>query len=171
MSRRGWSLFLAMSLLWGVPYLMISAWSLGIAAVAYTPVGVMQWPSGAVSVPLVLSIVGLVLICTATAFVVYHKLVAEVGAVRSTVITYVNPAVALLLGVVVLGEKLTPVTVLGFALILIGSRFATERTRNDSEKPNVAPPHYWMDWRGERDGSAFDLPLHQPAYPGERCTR
>ena len=48
------------------------------------------------------------MICTAAAFLVFFRLIAEVGPARATVITYVNPAVAVALGVLVLGEHLTP---------------------------------------------------------------
>ncbi|MPZ52488.1 MAG: EamA family transporter [Acidimicrobiia bacterium] len=107
----------------------VMALSLAIAALVYTPFGVAQWPSTSVTTPVWLSIIGLGLVCTATAFVVYHKLVAEVGASRSTVITYINPAVALVLGSLVLDEPLTPITGFGFLLIIIGSMFAAGRTR------------------------------------------
>jgi len=56
-------------------------------------------------------------VCTALAFLLFFALIAEVGPVRATVITYVNPAVALALGVVLLGEPLTIGAVVGFALI------------------------------------------------------
>ncbi len=59
----------------------------------------------------------------------YFRLIAEVGPVRATVITYVNPAVAVALGAAVLGERITPVVVISFALILIGSVLATRAAR------------------------------------------
>ena len=74
------------------------------------------------------SVVTLALVCTALAFVVFLALIAEVGPVRATVITYVNPAVAVLLGVTLLDESFTLGTAVGFVLILIGSYFATRRT-------------------------------------------
>jgi len=46
-------------------------------------------------------------VCTALAFVLFFELIVEVGPARSTVITYINPAVAILLGVVLLGEPFT----------------------------------------------------------------
>jgi drug/metabolite transporter (DMT)-like permease len=55
---------------------------------------------------------------------VFFRLIAEVGPVRATVVTYVNPAVAVALGVLVLGEPVTLGTVTGFALILAGSLLA-----------------------------------------------
>ena len=72
---------------------------------------------------------GLAVICTAVAFLIFFKLIAEVGPARSTVITYVNPAVAVLLGVLVLNEAFTAATAVGFALILLGSVLATSRRR------------------------------------------
>jgi drug/metabolite transporter (DMT)-like permease len=64
-------------------------------------------------------------ICTAAAFLVFFRLIAEVGPARATVITYVNPAVAVALGVLVLGEPLTAAIGVSFALILGGSVLAT----------------------------------------------
>jgi drug/metabolite transporter (DMT)-like permease len=64
---------------------------------------------------------------TAVAVVLFFALIAEIGPVRATVITYFNPAVALVLGVTILGEPLRIGAVLGFALILLGSVLATWR--------------------------------------------
>ena len=54
------------------------------------------------------ALAGLAVVCTAVAFMLFFRLIAEVGPARATVITYVNPAVAVALGVAVLGEPLTP---------------------------------------------------------------
>jgi drug/metabolite transporter (DMT)-like permease len=74
------------------------------------------------------SIVGLAVVCTALAFVLFFELIAEAGPVRATVITYVNPAVAALLGVTVLSERFTVGMGIGFALVLAGSLLATRAT-------------------------------------------
>ncbi len=71
------------------------------------------------------AVVALGLVCTALAFVLFFGLIAEVGPVRATVITYVNPAVAVLLGVTILGERFTAATGVGFVLVLGGSILAT----------------------------------------------
>jgi len=70
----------------------------------------------------------LALICTALAFLLFFALIAEVGPVRSTVITYINPAVAALLGAAVLGEAFTLGMGAGFVLVLIGATLATGGT-------------------------------------------
>jgi drug/metabolite transporter (DMT)-like permease len=72
---------------------------------------------------------GLAVICTATAFIVFFMLIAEVGPARATVITYVNPAVAVVLGALVLSERVTAVMVGAFVLILSGSVLATRGAR------------------------------------------
>jgi drug/metabolite transporter (DMT)-like permease len=65
------------------------------------------------------------LFCTAVAFVVYTVLIREAGTSRATVITYVNPLVALALGVTLLGERPGPSAVAGLLLILAGSWVST----------------------------------------------
>jgi drug/metabolite transporter (DMT)-like permease len=73
------------------------------------------------------SVVGLGVLCTAVAFALLFKLIAEVGPSRTTVITYINPAVAILLGVVFLNEPFTLGLAVGFPLVLIGSVLATRK--------------------------------------------
>jgi drug/metabolite transporter (DMT)-like permease len=112
-----------------LPPLGVVAASLAIAAVAYLPAGIVAAPSAWPSAKVILAVLGLAVICTAVAFLIFFKLIAEVGPARSTVITYVNPAVAVLLGVLVLNEAFTAATAVGFALILLGSVLATSRKR------------------------------------------
>ena len=75
-----------------------------------------------------ISIAGLGVLCTAAAFLVFFALIAEIGPARATVITYVNPAVAVVLGAIVLSEPLTLGMAVGFPLVLIGSYLGTTRT-------------------------------------------
>lgn len=112
----------------GVPAVGVVAASLVITVIAYAPVGILQLPHHAPSLQVVLAVAGLGVVCTALAFLLFFELIAEVGPVRATVITYVNPAVALTLGVAVLGEAFTAGTGVGFLLILLGSFLATSRT-------------------------------------------
>ena len=74
------------------------------------------------------SVIGLATICTALAFLLFFALIAEVGPTRATVITYVNPAVAALLGVTLLDERLTKGMVIGFVLVLGGCFLATGKS-------------------------------------------
>jgi drug/metabolite transporter (DMT)-like permease len=72
-----------------------------------------------------LAIAVLGVICTALGLIVFFRLIAEAGPSRASVITYVNPLVAVLVGVVALGERISAVGILGLLLILAGSWFST----------------------------------------------
>ena len=109
------------------PALGVVAASLVIATVVYAPFAALRWPSSMPSVHVVESVLGLAVVCTALAFLVFFALIAEVGPVRATVITYVNPAVAAVLGVAILSEHLSAGMLVGFALILAGCVLATGR--------------------------------------------
>ena len=108
-----------------VPSIRANAVCLVIAAVAYTPVAVLTWPHAVPSARVLAALVALGAVCTAAGLVGYFWLIAEVGAARATVVTYLNPAVAVALGAVILGERLTPITGVSFVLILAGSVLAT----------------------------------------------
>jgi drug/metabolite transporter (DMT)-like permease len=96
-----------------------------VATLVLLPPAVWMAPTRLPS-PLVLtSIVVLGVVCTALALWLYFFLIASIGAARAAVITYVNPAVAALLGVVVLHESFGAGSVVGLALILLGSWLAT----------------------------------------------
>ena len=110
-----------------VPALGVVAASLALSALVYAPFAASRWPSSRPSAHVLESVVGLAVVCTALAFLVFFALIAEVGPVRATVITYVNPAVAAILGVAVLGEHITRGMVIGFALVLVGCVLATGR--------------------------------------------
>ena len=114
-----------------LPALGTIAASLAVSALAYAPVAAVQLPAHVPSSEVVWSIVGLAVVCTALSFVLFFALIAEVGPVRATVITYVNPAVAAAVGVAILGERFTAGMAIGFALILVGSVLATGRLRRD----------------------------------------
>jgi drug/metabolite transporter (DMT)-like permease len=110
------------------PGLAVVAASLGLTAVVYAPVAIAK-PPDHLSGEVIWSVIGLAVICTALAFIVFFWLIAEIGPTRATVITYVNPAVAIALGVSILGEHLTTGMVIGFPLVLIGSVLATSPGR------------------------------------------
>jgi drug/metabolite transporter (DMT)-like permease len=107
------------------PALGVVAASLLLSAVIYAPLAALRRPARLPSAHVLESVVGLAVVCTAIAFLVFFALIAEVGPVRATVITYVNPAVAAVLGVSILSERLTTGMLVGFALILCGCVLAT----------------------------------------------
>ena len=101
--------------------------SLALTALAYAPFALTRLPDAPLPANALLALGLLAVICTVLAFRVFFALIAEVGASRATVITYFNPAVALILGVALLGEPFTVGIAVGFALILLGSVLATRR--------------------------------------------
>jgi drug/metabolite transporter (DMT)-like permease len=122
----------------GLPAVGVMAMSLAMCALVYVPLAAVQWPTTPPSPAVVAAIVILAVICTAAGFLVFAALIAEIGPVRTMVITYANPAVAAVLGVLVLGEPLTAAMVVGFGLVIAGSTLATRRDNRDPS-PVVMP--------------------------------
>jgi len=116
-----------------VPAVTVNGLALAICCIAYAPIAALHWPAAVPSLPVIGSIAVLSIVCTALAFLLFFALIAEIGPVRATVITYVNPAVAALLGVAVLRESFTVGMAAGFVLVLAGSVLSTRRR-------NVAAP-------------------------------
>jgi drug/metabolite transporter (DMT)-like permease len=111
----------------GLPTVGVMALSLTLCAVVYVPIAAVQLPRAAPSTNVLASIVILAVVCTAAAFLVFAALIDEIGPVRATVITYVNPAVAAVLGVLVLNETFSVGMGIGFALVILGSTLATRQ--------------------------------------------
>jgi drug/metabolite transporter (DMT)-like permease len=110
----------------GVPALGVIAAALGVTALVYLPIAAYSVPDTMPSADVVGSVLGLAVVCTAIAFLLFFALISEIGPVRATVITYVNPAVAALLGVAILDEHFTVAMGIGFVLVLAGSVLATQ---------------------------------------------
>lgn len=119
-----------------VPAIGVVTASLIVAALLYAPFAPMVWPEH-IPASAAWSVVGLGVLCTAAAFLVFFALIGEAGPARATVITYVNPAVAIVLGAVVLSEPLTLGMVIGFPLVIVGSVLGTSRVRTDAQ-PELA---------------------------------
>src|SRR5262245_26908224 len=118
-----------------LPTFGVVAASLFLTAIVYLPFALLRWPADIPSSHVIESVLGLAVICTALAFVVFFALIAEVGPVRATVITYINPAVAAVFGVTLLSEHLTRGMVIGFALVLAGCVLATGRAAEPVPEP------------------------------------
>jgi len=120
-----------------LPAVAVIAVSLVLCCAAYAPVAAFQLPAALPRSGVVASVVVLALVCTALAFLLFFALIAEVGPVRATVITYINPAVAAVLGVAALGERFTAGMAVGFVLVLVGSGLATRRRSTTQESPEL----------------------------------
>lgn len=123
----------------GLPSIGVTAVALALNAVAYAPFAWLTRPSRPIDVSGWVALAVLGLLCSAVAFLLFFPLVAEVGPARTTVITYVNPAVAVTLGVAVRSEPVTVGLLLGFPLVLFGSFLATRRARTEVPEETVVP--------------------------------
>jgi drug/metabolite transporter (DMT)-like permease len=110
-----------------LPAVSVTAAALALCAVVYAPLAAFQWPRTIPSVGVLGSVAVLALLCSAVGFLIFFALIAEIGPVRATVITYINPAVAALAGILVLHESFTVGMGIGFVLVLAGSTLATRR--------------------------------------------
>jgi drug/metabolite transporter (DMT)-like permease len=115
-----------------LPNLGVVSASVALCAVVYAPAALTEQPTH-ISLEVLGAVAGLAFVCTALAFLLFFALIAEIGPARATVITYLNPAVAILLGVALLGEHFTTGIAVGFPLILAGSFLAT------SSRPAPSP--------------------------------
>lgn len=109
----------------GLPTVGIMAVSLALVAIVFVPISATQWPAVMPSANALIAVVVLATVCTAAAFILFGALIDLVGPVRATVITYINPAVAAVLGVLVLRETFTVPMAIGFAMVIAGSMLAT----------------------------------------------
>ncbi len=112
----------------GLPNLGVTTASLLLTSLIFLPAAVV-WPPFPLSQTAVGAVLVLSLACTGLASVLYFSLVREVGPSRTTIVTYVNPLVAVLLGVAVLSEPFTLGIAVGMPLVLLGSALATAPTR------------------------------------------
>ncbi|HWL46069.1 MAG TPA: DMT family transporter [Ilumatobacter sp.] len=132
--------FIVATRLRDVPALGSITLSLGMAGLAYLPIAFLT-QDGTPTGRSIAALVALAVLCTAFAFVVFFALIAEIGPTRAPLITYINPIVALALGVAVLDEQLSPLMLLGIPLILAGCWFAAngDRPRELAAEPAVPP--------------------------------
>jgi drug/metabolite transporter (DMT)-like permease len=113
-----------------------SSIALFVTAVVYAPFAAPRLSDLAdASLPSWVSLVALGVLCTALALALFFSLIREVGPQRALVITFVNPAVAVLLGVLLLDEPFTLGIALGLPLVLLGCVLATRRS--PARKPLV----------------------------------
>ncbi len=118
-----------------LPPVGVVAVSLTVFAIVYAPLAALQWPHSVPRAETVGSVAVLAVVCTAIGFLLFFALVAEIGPVRATVFTYINPAVAAVLGVVLLHESFTLWMAVGFVLVIAGSTLATRRPPASESAP------------------------------------
>jgi len=105
----------------------INAVAMAITAIFYLPWAIIQWPQHEISDEAVSAVLGLGILSTGIAFVAFFSLAAIIGVARGSLVTYLNTAFAVVLGVIILNEPLTTGMLLGLPLVLIGSYFASRK--------------------------------------------
>lgn len=119
-----------------IPSITVVAASFAISTLIYLPFGLLNLPTH-MSLETVGSVLSLALLCSVGGFLLFFRLVRDVGPARATVVTYINPVVAVFAGVIVLGEPLNHGLAIGLPLVVIGSILATWATTH--ERALLAP--------------------------------
>lgn len=118
-----------------VPGVAVIAATCVLNVILYAPAAVILWPRERVPAATWGAVAVLGILCTAIAFLLFFEMILETGPTRTTIITYVNPAVAVLLGILVLGEPITLGIMIGFPLVLLGSFLATRHGPAMEDEP------------------------------------
>lgn len=119
------------------PSLAVIAASMVVNSIVFAPLAYFTWPTGPIPAVAWGSVLVLGIVCSAIAFIFFFALIAEVGPSRGTLITYINPVVAVILGIVVLSEPITLGLIVGFPLILLGSWLATRSAPALESEPHA----------------------------------
>jgi len=122
----------------GYPALVTSFLSVSAGALLVLPVAAATAEHHAPGLRAILSIVGLGVVGTAAAFVIYYMLIAEMGAGRASLVSYLTPPAALAYGALLLGERITTAAIVGCALILAGVALASRRRAPPPDAPALA---------------------------------
>ena len=107
----------------------INGLAMAITSIFWAPLAIALWPTQ-VSLKPALSLIALGVLCTALAFLVFFKLLVEIGPARGSLVTYLNTSVAVVLGVIVLKEPITVGLIVGLPLVLIGSYLASKKSES-----------------------------------------
>ena len=107
----------------------INGLAMAITTIFWTPFAIVQWPSQ-ISLNSLLSLLALGVFSTALAFIYFFRLMDEIGPARSSLVTYLSTAVAVILGVIILREPLTVGILVGLPFVLIGSYLASRKNES-----------------------------------------
>jgi drug/metabolite transporter (DMT)-like permease len=111
----------------GVSGVAINAIAMAMTALFYSPALFLLWPDHQISLSATYSVIALGIFSTGIAFAVFFTVMAEIGPTRASLVTYMNTAFAVVLGVLILSEPLTIGIIVGLPLVLIGSFLASRK--------------------------------------------
>lgn len=112
----------------GVSGVAINGVAMLITAIFYLPFTVVQWPSHHINQSAIWSVVALGIFSSGIAFAIFFILVDIIGVARASLVTYLNTAFAVVLGVIILGEPITTGIIIGLPLVLLGSYLASRKS-------------------------------------------
>ena len=113
----------------GVDGIAINGVAMGLTCLFYTPIAIATWPSNPVSADAIAALVVLGVFSTAIAFMLFFIVIVEIGVARGSLTTYVNTAVAVVLGILILDEPITLGIIVGLPMVLLGSFLASRREK------------------------------------------
>ena len=105
----------------------INAVAMALTALVFAPSALSNLPDAMPSFSATASLIGLGVLSTGLAFMIYFGLIKEIGQARGSLVTYLNTAFAVVLGVIILGEPITIGMIVGLPLVLVGSYFASRK--------------------------------------------
>ena len=122
----------------GIPSLVLATGSQIGAALGLAPLAWWYWPTQTVSTKAWLAVLALGVVCTGIAYVLYFRLIARAGPARALSVTFAVPVFAVLYGVVLLGEVVTPWMLVCGLVIVLGTALSAgllQQSLSSREKP------------------------------------
>jgi len=113
----------------GVDGIAINGVAMGLTCLFYTPIAIATWPSNPVSTQAIAALLALGVFSTAIAFMLFFIVIVEIGVARGSLTTYVNTAVAVVLGILILDEPITLGIIVGLPMVLLGSFLASRKEK------------------------------------------
>ena len=113
----------------GVDGIAINGVAMGITCIFYTPIAIAVWPTNPVSTQAISALVALGVLSTAIAFMLFFIVIVEIGPARGSLTTYVNTAVAVVLGILILDEPITLGIIVGLPMVVLGSYLASRKEK------------------------------------------
>ncbi len=112
----------------GVDGIAINGLAMAITSLIYTPIAIAMWPTNHVSFNAIAALVALGVFSTAIAFMLFFIVIVEIGPARGSLTTYVNTAIAVVLGIFILGEPITLGIIVGLPMVVLGSFLASRKS-------------------------------------------
>ena len=128
-----WAVTMVTSKIPHIEPISINAVAMVFTVIVYLPFLFLYMPDKVPSTEALGSVIILGLFPTALAFILFFQLIKDIGTARGSLVTYLNTAFAVMLGVIILNEPFTLGIAIGLPLVLIGSYFASRKTTTSAQ--------------------------------------